>query len=85
MKANNIVIGKFYRLKSNPDYGYVKPVEIFRPSTWQMKRLAKGNGIKPFKYIVVKCESISDKNSAFGFIRYYKPVDIIECEEEQNG
>jgi hypothetical protein len=59
----------------------VKPVEIFRPSTWQMKRLAKENGIKPFKHIVVKCENVVDKDSTFGFIRYFKPVDIIECEE----
>jgi hypothetical protein len=41
MRADKIEIGKFYRLKNSPNYGYVKPVEIFRPGTWQMKELAK--------------------------------------------
>jgi hypothetical protein len=46
MKADKIEIGKFYLLKNSPNYGYVKPVEIFRPGTWQMKEMAKKAGCK---------------------------------------
>jgi hypothetical protein len=80
MKADKIEIGKIYRLKSSPDYGYVVPVEIIRPGTWQMKALAKKEGIKPFRCIVVKCEHTAYKDSTIGFIRYFRAADILECE-----
>jgi hypothetical protein len=82
VRADKIEIGKLYRLKSSPDYGYVKPVEIIRTGTWQMKALAKKEGIRPFNFIVVKCEHIIFKNDTVGLIRYFRPVDIIECKEE---
>jgi hypothetical protein len=44
-----------------------------------MKALAEKEGVKPFKYIVVKCEHTVYKNGATGLIRYFRPVDI--CEE----
>jgi hypothetical protein len=78
MKAEKITIGKFYRLKDSPSYTFVKAVEIIRPRTWQMKELAKDNGIKPFKFIVVKCEHVIYKDDTVGFIRYFRPADIIE-------
>jgi hypothetical protein len=82
VKAAKIEIGKPYRLKSSPDYGCVKPVEIIKPGTWQMKALAEKEGIKPFGFIVVRCEHTVGKNDTGGFIRYFRPVDIIECVEE---
>jgi hypothetical protein len=85
VNAAKIEIGKFYRLKDTPNYTYIKPLEIIKPGTWQMKELAKSKDIKPFKFIVVKCEHIVYKDAAMGFIRYFKPADIIECEEEVKG
>jgi hypothetical protein len=82
VKPDKLEIGKLYVLRNSPDCGYVKPVEIIRPGTWQMKELAKEKGIKPFRCIVVKCEHISCKDSAFGFIRYFRAVDIIERKKE---
>jgi hypothetical protein len=82
VRADKIEIGKPYRLKSSPDYGYVKPVEIIKPGTWQMKALAKKEGVKPFGFIVVKCEHTVYKNDTVAFIRYFRLVDIIECKEE---
>jgi hypothetical protein len=82
MRADKIEIGKIYRLKDSPNYTYVKPVEIFKPDTWQMKELARKNDIKPFRYIVVKCEHTIDKDDTTGFIRYFLPDNIIECEQE---
>jgi hypothetical protein len=57
MKADKIEIGKFYRIKNDPNYGYLKPIEIIRPGTWQMKELAKEKGIKPFKFIVANANT----------------------------
>jgi hypothetical protein len=82
VKANKIEIGKTYRLKGSPDYGYVKPVEIIRPGTWQMKALAEKEGIKPFGFIVVRCEHTVGKNDTVGLIRYFRPVSIVACSEE---
>jgi hypothetical protein len=78
MKADKIKIGKFYRLKDNPNYGYVRPIEIIRPGTWQMKEFARKQGVKPFKFIVVKCEHVIDKDDTTGFIRYFRATEIIE-------
>jgi hypothetical protein len=81
VNVDKIEIGKFYRLKDSPSYTYVKPIEVFRPGTWQMKELAKDKGIKPFKFIVVKCEHVVYKDDTVGFIRYFRPVNIIEDKE----
>jgi hypothetical protein len=79
VNANKIEIGKFYQLKDSLGYKtYVKPVEIIRPGTWQMKEMAKSQKIKPFKFIVVKCEHSINKDDKIGFIRYFRPVNIIE-------
>jgi GTP-binding protein EngB required for normal cell division len=82
VKANKIEIGKTYRLIDSPDYGYVKPIEIIRPGTWQMKALAEKEGIKPFGFIVVRCEHTVGKNDTVGLIRYFRPVSIVACSEE---
>jgi hypothetical protein len=82
MRPDKIVLGRLYRLKSSPTYGYVRPVEIIRPGTYRMKEFAKKKGIAPFKFIVVKCEHTVHKNDTIVFIRYFRPVDIIDCNEE---
>jgi hypothetical protein len=82
VKADKIEIGKTYRLKDSPNYGYVKPTEIIRPGTWQMKRLAEKEKIKLVRFIVVRCEHTVGKNDTVGFIRYFRPVNLIECDEE---
>jgi hypothetical protein len=85
VKAKEIETGKIYRLRNSPDHWYVRPVEIIRPGTWQMKTLAKSEGIKPFEYIVVKCEHIPYKDAAAGLIRYFRPADIIREKEPGRG
>jgi hypothetical protein len=82
MNVNKIEVGKVYRLKDTPNYTYVRPVEIIRPNTWQMDKMAKEMSKKPFRFIVVKCEHVVNKDDTAGFIRYFRPVDIIECVKE---
>jgi hypothetical protein len=47
-----------------------------------MDKMAKEKSIKPFRFIVVKCEHVIGKDDTVGFIRYFRPVDIIECVKE---
>ena len=76
MRLKDIQIGKCYRLKSSPDYGYVRVIEIIKPYTWQMKALAKDHGIPPKRAIVVKCEHLSSMDSVFSLVRYFKASDL---------
>lgn len=68
MRAKDIIIGEHYRLKNSPDYGWIKPIEILKPKQYP----------NPYNYIVVKCEHTVSKDDTFGFVRYFKPVDIIK-------
>ena len=68
MRPKDIIIGKYYRLKDSPKYGFVKPVLILGP----------GESENTNRFIVVKCEHVVYKDDTTGFIRYFKPSDIIE-------
>jgi hypothetical protein len=68
MRAQDIVIGKSYRFKEHPTYGYVKALEVLKPK--------QRENTKP--YIIVKCEHTINKNDSFGFIRYFRPVEFIK-------
>ena len=68
MRAKDIVIEKYYRLKENPSYGYVKALQVL--NIYELD--------KTKNYIVVKCEHSVHKNDTIGFIRYFRPRDIIE-------
>jgi hypothetical protein len=67
MRPQDIIIGTFYRLRSSPNYGYVKALEVIPPKT----------GVNTHGYKIVKCEhSVCKGNSIF--IRYFRPVDMIK-------
>jgi hypothetical protein len=68
MLPSNIIIGKHYRLRHSKEYGHVKALEVLKPKTRENTK----------SYIVVKCEHTVYKNSNFGLIRYFRPVDLIQ-------
>lgn len=68
MRPQDITIGTFYRLRSSPYYGYVKALEVIPPKT----------GVNTHGYKIVKCEHSVGKVDTFGFIRYFRPVDMIK-------
>lgn len=68
MRAKDIKIGKTYRLKSSPSYGYIKAVEVLPPKTRE--------NIK--NCILVKFIHSCNDDFRFGAMRYFKPVDVIE-------
>lgn len=71
MRPQDIKIGEYYRLKSSPDYGFVKAIEIISAKD---KR-------NPTTRKIVKCEHTVHKNDNYGFMRYFEPSDLIKCKE----
>jgi hypothetical protein len=68
MKVKDIEIGKYYKFKEHPDYSYAKVLQVLKPK----------EDINTNNYIVIKCEHVINKNDSFGFIRYFKPTDLIK-------
>jgi len=68
MRAKDIKIGEFYRIKPNLNYTWIKPIAILKP-----KQSPNTNN-----FIIVKCEHVINKDDICGLIKYYKPVNIIK-------
>ena len=68
MRTQDIIIGELYRLRTSPDYGYVKAEKV----------LKKKEGENTTNFTLVKCKHSSDKNFDFCFIRYFRPCDLIK-------
>ncbi|MCK4422680.1 MAG: hypothetical protein KAV18_01260 [Candidatus Omnitrophica bacterium] len=66
MRPQDIVIGKSYRLKDSPDYGYIKVVELLKPR----------QGVNKHNYFIVKSEHSVRENDTMGFVRYFRPRDL---------
>ena len=67
MRPQDIQVGEFYRFKAHPDYSYAKAIEVLRPK----------KGVNTHTYTIVKCEHLISKNDKFGFIRYFRPCDLM--------
>jgi len=68
MRIQDIQIGESYRLRSSPLYGWAKAIEKLKPK----------QGVNIHTYSVVKCEHTIYKNDKFGFIKYYRPCDMVK-------
>ena len=65
------VVGNYYRLKSNPNYSWVKILRILPPKTKDNKN----------RFIVAECEHVVNKNDLFGFVRLFRLNEILISEE----
>jgi hypothetical protein len=70
MRPQDMVIGEFYRFRTHPNYSYAKCLKVLRAKE------AENNNT----YAVAKCEHVVCKNDKFGYIRYFRPVDLIKEE-----
>jgi hypothetical protein len=68
MRPQDIKIGEWYRLRANPDYSYVKAIEVLKA-----KQKENTNS-----YAVVKCEHCVYDTDVCGFVRYFRPCDMIK-------
>lgn len=71
MNSKQVKVGSVYRLKSSPDYGFVKVVEIFKP----MSRITPD--LKRMDCYIVKCLHSPYRNFTCEFVLYFKLVDIL--------
>lgn len=67
MKAKDIVIGEYYkhRTSSKP---FAKAIKILNPRQDENTN----------NYVVVKCEWVMSKDDKCGFIKYFRPMDLVK-------
>ncbi len=68
MRIQDVVIGQTYRHKNSPNVGYAKVLEKLKPK----------EGVNKNTFSVVKCEWTTCRGSSFGFIKYFKPSDLVK-------
>jgi hypothetical protein len=68
MKSTDLKIGEYYRLKSSPNYSWVKIVEILPAKS--------RNNPRPF--VVVKAEHTVGKYDTIGFNRLFRLHEILK-------
>jgi hypothetical protein len=83
MRVQDIVIGETYRHRDHPNYAYAKALKIIRPMAKykQKNALDLTEAEKAIKVVCVKCEWSLSKNDIFGFIKYFRPCDLVKEEE----
>lgn len=82
MKIQDIQIGEYYRIKNTKGcgeyntgyYGWVKVLEVFTKGQY--------NNPDPRRNIV-KCEHTIYKTDTCGFIRYFRPSELIKDKESK--
>ena len=80
MRFNDIKQGGFYRLKSSPDYGYIKILCVLKPKETKTYLTFDGSyrtDTNMNNFCIVRCIHSSNKDFSFGLIRDFKPKDII--------
>ena len=78
MRAKDIKIGEFYRLKSSPNYGYIKALVVIPPKSKIVGFYRIPEQISKLPFITVKCEHVINKKDDIGYIRYFRPIDMIK-------
>ena len=76
MRIQDIKVGEYYRLKNTSGeycdyYGCVKVLEIYRRGQWDSPDKTKS---------LVKCRHTVSKNDSIGFIRYFRPMDLVKVD-----
>ena len=70
MRLQDIEKGQYYKLKGTDGYGWVKVVEVYKKGQWDSPDKSKS---------LVKCEHTVNKGDTFGFVRYFRPMDLIKA------
>ncbi len=67
MRADKIIEGQHYRLKSSPNYGFFKACKVLKARTYDNR----------LPYAIVEGEHTTDKDDRFGILRTFKATDIV--------
>ena len=76
MRIQDIEIGKYYRLKGTncscrDYYGWVKVLEVYKKGQYNSPDKTKN---------LIKCEHIVHKDDTCGFVRYFRPMDLVKVD-----
>lgn len=77
MRAQDIVVNETYRLRSSPNYGYVKAIVVLKPKEDKLYKNADGlwkTEKNPKPYIIVKCEHSVSKMTHLDSLGTLNPV-----------
>jgi len=79
MRTQDIVIGEIYRHRDHPDYAYAKALKIIRPlpKFKQKNCYDLTDEEKAVTTVCIKCEWTINKNDSFGYIKYFRPCDLV--------
>lgn len=77
MNFKQVKVGSVYRLKSSPDYGFVKVVELFKSGS----RITPDS--KRMRCHIVKCCHSTNTDFICGFVRYFKLSELLGPEVEE--
>ena len=81
MRTQDIIIGELYRHRTSKHLtiGYARAIKILKPLPKYKQKYAgyteeEGN----IKSVVVKCEWMHSKNDNIGYIKYFRPCDLVK-------
>ena len=77
MRIQDIKVGEFYRLKNTGGqysnyYGWVEVLEVYKKGQYNRPDKTKS---------LVKCRHTINKDDTCGFIRYFRPMDLVKVTE----
>lgn len=81
MRTQDIKIGEYYRHRTNPNYAYAKAIKVLKPIKTKCNRkyaYDRTEEEKNITYTLVKCEWTITKDDTFGFIKYFRPCDLVK-------
>lgn len=83
MRTQDIVIGEYYRHRSNKNIGYARALKIIKPMPrYKQDIYGLTEDEKKLTVTAVKCEWTVSKNDNIGFIKYFRPCDLVK--EDKN-
>lgn len=80
MRACDINRGCIYRLKSSPNYGYIKVFCVLKPKETLTYKAFDGSyrtDTNKNNFIIVRCAHSSNQDFSFYLIRDFRPRDIV--------
>lgn len=69
MRIQDIKVGEWYKIKNTNGYGWVQVLEIYKKGQYNSPDKSKS---------LIKCHHVVNKNDSVGFVRYFRPMDLIK-------
>ena len=84
MRIQDIKVGDYLRHRDHPNYCYAKVLKVLKPIKSKYARQScwdRTEDEKNIKESCVKVEWTQYKNDMIGFIKYFRPCDLVKDKE----